>query len=172
MSAINEHDLSKLDHEGLIRRSIELAFACREKGSHPFGALLADLDGNIVLEAENTVGVDGDVTGHAELNLMSLASRKYSAEELSRLVMYTSTEPCAMCAGATFWAGVRAVVFGLSEEALSRMGTSSGKSNQPFLNLSCREVFAGSLDHPTIVRGPILEFEAAMPHAEFWGEIG
>jgi tRNA(Arg) A34 adenosine deaminase TadA len=172
MQAITEHDLRNLDHESLMRRSIELAHASREKGSHPFGALLADLNGAIVLEAENTVGVDGDVTAHAELNLMSEASRKFSSEDLSRLVMYASTEPCAMCAGATFWTGIRAVVFGLPEEALGRMGASANAPNPPFLDVPCRTVFAGCQDHPTTVLGPILEDEAAVPHDGFWGDDG
>ncbi|MDG2285882.1 MAG: nucleoside deaminase [Alphaproteobacteria bacterium] len=167
MPIITADDLCKLDHESLIRRSIELAQASREKGNHPFGSLLADLNGTIVPEAVNTVGVDGNVTAHAELNLMSEASRRFSPEELSRFVMYTSTEPCAMCAGAIFWTGVRAVVFGLPEQALGRMGASADAPNPPFLDMPCRAVFAGSRDHPTTVLGPILEAEAAVPHAGF-----
>lgn len=166
MPAPNE--LQGLDVESLVRRAIALAQSARAKGNHPFGALLCDLDGTIVLEAENTVGSENDVTCHAERNLMSAASRKFSRQELSRLVIVTSTEPCAMCAGAAFWTGVRTVVYGLPETALYDMCTSGANPTPPVLNLTCEKVFAACPGHPTIVVGPILEKEARLPHAGFW----
>lgn len=161
-------DLSRLDLDGLMRRAIALAVSARSKGNHPFGALLCDGDGKIVLEAENTVGGDNDVTRHAELNLMSIASRTFSPAELGRLVMVTSTEPCPMCAGATFWTGVRSVVFGLREKLLCEMCTSEDDPTPPVLDLPCVEVFAASVGHPTQVIGPVLEDEARVPHEGFW----
>jgi tRNA(Arg) A34 adenosine deaminase TadA len=161
-------EVQKLDLERLMRRTFALAQEARAKGNHPFGALLCDLDGIIVLEAENTVGAENDVTCHAEQNLMSAASRKFSQAELARLVMVTSTEPCAMCAGATFWTGVRSVVYGLPETALCDMCTSDANPTPPVLNLACEQVFAACPGHPTVVVGPILEDEARVPHAGFW----
>src|SRR6266702_283151 len=58
-----------------LRRAIELARQAREHGNHPFAALLVDHRGNVVLEAENTVRTDKDITAHAETNLMRMASR-------------------------------------------------------------------------------------------------
>jgi tRNA(Arg) A34 adenosine deaminase TadA len=111
-----------------------------------------------------------DVTCHAEQNLMSAASRKFSDDQLSELVMVTSTEPCAMCSGATFWTGVRAVVYGLPETALCEMCISSENPNPPVLRLPCRDVFAGCAGHPTAVIGPVLEAEARVPHQGFWSK--
>ena len=161
-------DLAKIDLEALMRRAIELATSARSKGNHPFGALLCDLDGRVVLEAENTVGAENDVTRHAEQNLMSAASRTFTRDELGRLVMVTSTEPCAMCAGATFWTGVRAVVFGLPETALCDMCTSETNPTPPVLNVPCASVFASCPGHPTTIVGPVLEEEARVPHRGFW----
>ena len=161
-------EIDRLDLPALMRRAIALAVSARAKGNHPFGALLCDLDGTIVLEAENSVGGDRDVTSHAEQNLMSAASRRFSTEELARMVMVTSTEPCAMCAGATFWTGVRAVVYGLPEDALGAMCRSADNPSPPVLNLPCTAVFATCPGHPTIVIGPVLEDEARVPHAGFW----
>lgn len=161
-------ELQRLDLESLMRRAFALAQSARAKGNHPFGAVLCDLDGTIVLEAENTVGTENDVTCHAEQNLMSAASRKFSQEKLGSLVMVTSTEPCAMCAGATFWTGVRAVVYGLPETALCAMCTSDASPTPPVLNLPCERVFASCPGHPTLVVGPILEDEARLPHEGFW----
>jgi tRNA(Arg) A34 adenosine deaminase TadA len=89
-----------------------------EHGNHPFGALLADKDGKILLTAENSVVTDRDCTAHAETNLIRKACKAYESSFLSSCTIYASTEPCPMCAGAIFWANVRRVVFGLSEEKL------------------------------------------------------
>jgi len=165
---LGQTDLGSLDLSALMRHTFALAESARSKGNHPFGALLCDRAGNVVLEAENTVGSERDATRHAEQNLMSAASRKFSKEELGQLIMVTSTEPCAMCAGATFWSGVRTVVFGLPEVALYEMCASEQNPNPPVLNLPCREVFAGCRGHATTVVGPILPDEARLPHAGFW----
>jgi tRNA(adenine34) deaminase len=147
----------------LLRHAIGVARRAREHGNHPFGALLADAQGNILLEAENTVITDHDCTGHAELNLMRLASRQYSLEMLSRCTVYTSTEPCPMCAGSIFWGGVGRVVYALSEEGLYAM---TGNSPHKLL-LSCRDVFVRG-GRPIEVLGPMLEEEARQVHEGFW----
>lgn len=86
-------------------------------GNHPFGALLVDADGNVVLEAENTVVTERDCTGHTESNLMRMANARFNPEFLRRRTLYTSTEPCAICAGAIYWGNVRRVVFALSRRS-------------------------------------------------------
>ena len=106
------------DDERHLLVAIELAWQARNHGNHPFGALLVDADGNVVLRADNTVVTAPDCTGHAETNLMRMASGRFSPEFLYGCVLYTSTEPCAMCAGAIYWGNVRRVVFALSEEEL------------------------------------------------------
>ncbi len=170
MPAPTADELSKLDHKKLMRRAIELAASARKNGNKPFGALLADLDGNIVVEAENTEFTNKDSTDHSERNLMSKASRAFNKEQLGRLVMYVSAEPCAMCAGATFFAGVRAVVFGLSGESLTPMWATDNVPNPALLGITCREVFESCHAHPTTVIGPIMEEEAARPHQGFWDD--
>src|SRR5262245_61391759 len=84
-------------HQKLIRQAIELAASARKNGNHPFGALLADENGRVMLTAENTTQTRHDATRHAELNLVQLASEKFSSTELSKATLYTSTEPCVMC---------------------------------------------------------------------------
>ena len=147
----------------LLRHAIDIARRAREHGNHPFGALLADAQANVLLEAENTVNTARDCTGHAELNLMRLASRRYTFDELTRCTMYTSTEPCPMCAGSIFWGGVGRVVYALSEEGLYAM---TGDSPHKLL-LACRDVFARG-GRPIEVLGPALEEEARQVHSGFW----
>jgi tRNA(Arg) A34 adenosine deaminase TadA len=149
----------------LLRRAIQLARLAREHGNHPFGALLVDAKGNVVLEAENTVRTDKDVTAHAETNLIRLATARFDRDFLGRCTLYTSTEPCAMCAGAIYWGNIRRVVFGFSQEQIHAI--SAGNPDNMQLQLSSREVFARG-DHPVEVSGPHLPKESAAVHDGFW----
>jgi tRNA(Arg) A34 adenosine deaminase TadA len=148
-----------------LRRALELAQKARDHGNHPFGALLVDGDGNVVLEAENTVRTDRDVTAHAETNLMRLASARFEPDFLERCTLYTSTEPCAMCAGAIYWGNIRRVVFATSQEQIQAV--SAGNPQNMQLELSSREVFARG-DHPVEVSGPHLPRESLAVHEGFW----
>jgi len=152
-------------HEELLRQAIAVARQSREHGNHPFGALLADPDGTVLLSAENTVVTGSDATGHAETNLVRLASARYSTSELRGLTLYTSTEPCAMCSGAIYWSGIGTVVYALSEAELYEMTGSD--ENNPTLVLPCRTVFAAG-QRPTVVAGPYPIDEARAVHAGFW----
>jgi len=148
-----------------LRTAIELAAHARSNGNHPFGSLLVDADGSVVLEAENTVLTENDCTAHAELNLVRAASRRFGPELLRRSTLYTSTEPCAMCAGAIFWAGVGRVVFALSSETLGTIV--HDESGDWTLSVSCRDVFARG-GRATDVSGPLLEAEGRVVHDGFW----
>src|SRR2546426_2764205 len=148
-----------------LRRAIELAQQARDRGNHPFGALLVDGRGNVALEAENTVHTDNDVTAHAETNLMRAASARFAPEFLERCTLYTSTEPCAMCAGAIYWGNVRHVVFGLSQEQIQSI--SNGNPDNMQLAISSREIFERG-DHPVEVSGPHLPRESSAVHDGFW----
>ena len=149
----------------LMRRALDLARQARAHGNHPFGALLADADGKVRLEAENTVVTEGDCTGHAEINLMKLACLNLDRDALAAATLYTSTEPCAMCAGAIYWAGLSQVEFGLREGELRAL--TGDDPNNPTLALPCREVFARG-QRPIEVMGPLLEDEARAVHEGYW----
>lgn len=153
---------------GHLRAAIAAAWSAREHGNHPFGAVLVDAHSQVILEAENTVITGPDCTGHAETNLVRLASGRFSPDELRRFTLYTSTEPCAMCAGAIHWSQIGRVVYALSEADLYAI---VGPSPEHLL-LPCREVFARS-QRPVSVSGPApeLEAEARAVHAGFWDAL-
>ncbi len=150
--------------EYFLRIAFEVARKSRQEGSHPFGALLVDEHGNILLEAGNLTVSTDDCTAHAETTLMKLASMQYDSQFLANCTIYASTEPCPMCAGAIFWANVRRVVYGLSEEGLYSM---VNPISEDVLLLHCRDVFARG-KKPVEVVGPLLEEEARAVHAGFW----
>ena len=155
--------MRKTDSE-YLQIAIEVARNSRERGNHPFGAILVAQDGKILLSAENTVETEHDITGHAELNLMRAASHKFDPDFLASCSIYTSTEPCPMCAGAIFWGNVRHVVFGLSERSLYEI---IGEDTEDAISLPCRDLFEKG--RKTIqVDGPMLEEEAFKVHEDFW----
>jgi tRNA(Arg) A34 adenosine deaminase TadA len=149
-----------------LRQAIDLARRARDDGRHPFGALIVNERGETVVAARNNaVPPGGDPTQHAEMVACAEASRLLSETELARCTLYTSTEPCAMCAGAIYWTGLGRVVFALPETGLMRY-TGSHEQN-PTLDLPCREVFARG-QKQIIVDGPFLEDEAGKVHEGFW----
>jgi tRNA(Arg) A34 adenosine deaminase TadA len=145
-----------LDHESFVRAAIREARDARTAGNPPFGAVLVASDGTVLGRAGNTEGKTGDCTGHAETNLVRDASRQYDTDRLRRATLYASTEPCAMCTGAIFWARIGRVVFGLRAERLYEMRGETGRQ----LHLTCRDVLAHG-NHEVEVIGPVLEEEAA-----------
>jgi tRNA(Arg) A34 adenosine deaminase TadA len=155
----SENDLA------LLRDAIAVAERARQHGNHPFGAVLVDPDGRIVLEAENSVTTQNDVTAHAETNLARLAYQRHGSAALAGFSLYTSTEPCAMCAGAIYWSGIGRVVYALSEEGL--LGMTGSDPENPTMALPCRTVLSAG-QRPIVVVGPLIEDEAARVHEGFW----
>ena len=157
--------LAENGDERFLRRAIAVAAAARANGNHPFGAILVGPDYGVLLDAENTVNTERDATGHAERNLMSLASRRLERALLARSTMYTSTEPCAMCAGSVYWVGVRRVVYGLTEQGL--LALTGSHPDNPTFDLPCRTVFAGGQQQTEVV-GPLFSQEAEAVDVGFW----
>jgi tRNA(Arg) A34 adenosine deaminase TadA len=150
----------------LLRQSFEVAKQSRERGDHPFGSLLADSSGRVLRTQGNGFSSEGgDRTAHAERLLSSWAAKHLSLEELAGCTLYTSAEPCAMCSGAIYWAGIGRVVFGQTEKDLKAQ-TGAHEEN-PTLDLPCHIVFEAG-QRPTEVVGPLLAEEAAQLQADFW----
>ena len=156
------------DEAGLLRRVIEICWEARKGGNHPFGCLLADGSGKILMEQGNEeVSLEGDCTAHAEALLMRKASQIYSKDEMAGLTMYSCAEPCCMCAGAMYWGNLGRLVY-IGRESALKKATGDDQRN-PTLNLPVRVVFASGQKSMEIV-GPILELEPDFLkcHEGFW----
>jgi tRNA(Arg) A34 adenosine deaminase TadA len=150
----------------LLRQSIVLSEDAKQRGRHPFAALVADAQGNVIVTAgNNSMPPEGDPTQHAELVAAARAARLLTPAQLAECTLYTSAEPCCMCAGAIYWTGIGRVVYALSEHTL--LGLTGGHPENPTFSLPCREVFARGQRSVTVL-GPMLEDEAAAPHIGFW----
>lgn len=149
-----------------LRETIRIAKASRDAGNHPFGATLVGPEGDILIRSGNSYQDDKGV-GHAELNVAREASRRYAPEFLETCTLYTSVEPCCMCAGACYWSGIGTVVYGMTEKRLAVL-TGDNPENLT-LDLSCETVFrAGQRKVETRGPYPEVEDEVAEDHRDFW----
>jgi tRNA(Arg) A34 adenosine deaminase TadA len=164
MSDVSGLSASELD-EHFLRRSFDVARRAVAHGNHPFGAILVDRNHNVLIETENGYMPAHDGTAHAERLLATQACTTLSPDALRTATLYSSAEPCAMCAGAIYWAGIGRLVYGLSEHRL-RAVTGNHPEN-PTLDLPCRKVFERG-QRSTEVIGPMLEDEAEAVHAGAW----
>ena len=151
--------------EHFLRRSFDIARRSMENGNHPFGAILVNRSRKVLIETENGYMPAHDGTAHAERVLATAACRTLKADVLAGTTIYSSAEPCAMCAGAIYWAGIGRVVYALSEARLR--GITGNHPENPTLDLPCRAVFASG-QRSTEVVGPLLEDEAASLHSGAW----
>lgn len=151
------------DRDGrYLRKAIVWSHAARRRGNQPFGAVIVSATNEVLAEAHSSVVESGDLTGHAELNVIrALAGRGYTRDALALATLYASSEPCVMCAGAIGLAGIGRVVFGLDAERLQQYRRE--RRGWPHQALSCREVLRASpLDIECL--GPALIGEAAAAH--------
>lgn len=157
--------MSETRDEKYLRQAIALAKQSRANGCHPFGTVIVGDDDRILAASESRKERGGDATQHSELSAVRIASGTFPKEVLAKATLYCSTEPCAMCAGAIYWGGIGRVVYGFPEERLHAL--TGNHPENPTLSLPCRELFARGQRHIEVV-GPLLEEEAAEPHAGFW----
>ena len=138
-----------------VRHAIGLAERAVEHGNTPFGSLLV-ADGEVIREAENTTVTDDDVSAHPEFKLARWAARELETDERAATTMYTSTEPCPMCASAMHYAGLGRVVFSVA-------GSTLAEHRDGVIEIPCAEVIErGGGD--TGVEGPVLEAEGLAVH--------
>ena len=140
--------ITDADHEPM-RLAIEASREAVAEGNMPFGATLVSPEGALLWTARNNQVTRGDCTGHAELVLVREATAKLGAEALRGGTVYASGEPCAMCSGAMFWAGIRRVVFAASQQDI--IDALGGEQ----LPIRSAQVYAGA--SPAVqVDGPLL----------------
>ncbi|KAK3237759.1 hypothetical protein CYMTET_52189 [Cymbomonas tetramitiformis] len=147
--------------EPAMRSALEEARLAVAANNHPFGAVLCDAEGKVLLAAQNTVVTDKDPTCHAETNLVRSACRTLDPKSMAQMTLVTSTEPCPMCSGAIYWAGIGRVVYACSGK---KLGQISGEE----LDIPCGQVFSSGRLHSVEVEGPVLAAEAEEMHTRFW----
>ena len=149
---------TELDRE-FIRRTYEIARSAGADGGRPFGSVLVH-EGKIIAEFKNIVNETGDVTQHAETGLVASATQKFPRDILAESTLYTSTEPCIMCCGAIYWAGIPRMVYGTTSSQMSQL------LGRDYMSIPSREVFERIQPGVKVV-GPVLEEEGLKIHADY-----
>ena len=146
-----------------LRAANAIARRALGAGHHPFGALLIGADHETVLLEQGNV----DTVNHAEAVLAREAAARWTPAELWHCTLYTTVEPCCMCAGTQYWAHIGRVVYGMEERRLLEL--TGNHAENPTMDLPCREVFAHG-QKPIRVHGPVseVEDEIAALHIAFW----
>ena len=146
-----------------LRRANAVAERALALGRHPFGALLVAPDHETVLAEQGNV----DSVNHAESVLARMAATNFTPAYLWSCTLYTTVEPCCMCAGTQYWANIGRLVYGMDERRL--LALTGNHAENPTLDLPCREVFARG-QKAVRVWGPVAEVEAeiAALHIDFW----
>ena len=138
-----------------MRKAFELAREAAARGDRPFGTVLVR-DDTIVMADSNRVVTENDIRRHPELHLAYRACQEFTSNERSQMAMYTSTEPCPMCAGGMATAGFGRVVYSVGSDELAALtGT-----DPPVRSTT---ILAGVSD----VVGPVLNDEGRQIHADF-----
>jgi tRNA(adenine34) deaminase len=166
MSAQLMNEVALDERDGTyLRQAIAWSRVARERGNRPFGAVVIAEDGTVLTEAYCNTTETGDCTGHAETTAVRQLGNRFGRDVLARATLYSSAEPCVMCAGAIFWSAIGRVVYGI--DAVRLRGFRGERAEQRDAELSCRDVFAAS-PHAIECIGPALIDEASEAHQGFW----
>lgn len=139
-----------------MREALAAAQIAREADEVPIGACLIDKNGELLAIAGNRTRTDCDPTAHAEILVLREAARKIGNYRLTDATLYTTIEPCAMCAGALVQARIARLVFGATDERFGAVET------------LFRICDAGSLNHRIEISSGVLANDCRAPMQEFF----
>ncbi len=158
--------MSESRDEEVLRRAIAWSETALAQGARPFGAVVTDGDGRIVAEGHGLPTADPrDWTAHSEMLVLRAAAAKLRWDALGRATIYSSAEPCPMCAAAIYWCNVRRLVFSVSEPAMRALRAPFERAAG--IEMRCTEIFA-RCDRRIEVVGPLLEDEGLRAHRRYW----
>ena len=126
-----------------------------ERGGGPFGAVIVK-DGEVIAEGSNGVTLHNDPTAHAEVSAIREACRRLGTFHLEGCTIYTSCEPCPMCLGAIYWAGISHIYYGNSRKDAADIG---------FADDFIYDEFSRPLDQRRLPIHPLLPDEAKQTFA-------
>jgi tRNA(Arg) A34 adenosine deaminase TadA len=137
-----------MSHEAYMKIAIEEA----KKGDMPYGAVLVK-DNKVIIKGYNTAQQDNDVSAHGEINVLRQFTKEtgnYALDALKGYTLYTTCEPCAMCAAACVWVGLSEIVYGASVEQLLNIGSQQ-------IDISCQTIVDKGFHEIKIVSGVLAE---------------
>ena len=122
------------EHEKWMWSAIGVAREAAELDEVPVGSIVLDSEGRILAAASNRTIIDTDPTAHAEILALRTAALRIGNYRLTGTTVYTTIEPCAMCAGALVNARVARLVYGARDERFGAVDTHFRICDSPDLN--------------------------------------
>ena len=142
-----------------MKQALEIAKNAAQKGNEPFGALLVK-DNKIVMTGENQIHTESDPTYHAELGIIRDFCSSQKITDLTDYTLYTSCEPCCMCAGAMVWSSLGRMVYSLGHDELAGIAGFN-------IMIGSEEIFAKSPNRPKVAKG-VLKEEAVPVYVNYF----
>lgn len=130
-----------MNHEDFMK----IAIAQAKLGDAPYGSAIVK-DNQVAIAAHNTAKRDNDPSAHAEVNAIRRLTAKLQNRSLEGYILYTTCEPCPMCATACIWAGISEIIFGASIKDLIERGVAQ-------IDLPCQEIIAKSFREIKVTKG-------------------
>ncbi len=112
---------AQLDAE-FMKQALAEAAQAADLGEVPIGALVV-VDGQVIGRGHNLRENDGDPTAHAEIIAIRAAAAVQKHWRLATATLYTTLEPCPMCAGALVQARVKRLVYGATDPKAGAVGS-------------------------------------------------
>lgn len=130
-----------MNHEDYMK----IALLEAKQGDSPYGAVIVR-DNQVVATGHNTAKRDSDPSAHAEINVIRSLTAKINNPDLEGYTLYTTGEPCPMCATACVWAGITEIICGASIQDLIEI-------NQPQVNIACEQIIARGFREIRVTKG-------------------
>ena len=144
--------ITEVQAEELIRQCQQEAEKSIEEGNPPFGCVITDMDGNILMSAHNTQNTDNDPTAHAEITGLRLLGKKLGSRYLDNCILFANAESCSMCMSASIKAHIKVFYFGappegkmdpwLTVQDVAAKAAMPLKIHSPILGQECAEQIA------------------------------
>ena len=107
--------LQELSDDYFMKKALQEAHKALALDEVPVGAVVV-CDNQIIARAHNFTERLNDVTAHAEMQVFTAAADYLGGKYLNECTLYVTLEPCVMCAGASYWAQLKKVVYGATDE--------------------------------------------------------
>jgi len=112
------------------------------RGDYPIGACIVK-DGKVIARGGNRVKTKGDSTKHIELELIQYVVGMHGTPYIKECILYSTHEPCPMCAGASVWSKLGGIIFGNRIMDFKKFTDESNRLKWRIIEVSTKEIVKG-----------------------------
>lgn len=113
----------------IMEKCIRLAKDNFQKGQYPIAAIVADEEGHVLAASSSSLREKKDPTNHPEIEVIRKSSELLKSRFLNGYYLFTTLEPCPMCASAAIWAKMQGIVYGAYQEDAIEFADTNSRRN-------------------------------------------